>query len=451
MKWRTTLIYFLVLLLVGAVYVVVEKKQKEAARVEKESKRVFAFDLNAVKEIEVRSGDLPAIHLEKGEDWRITQPVASDVDRMMFGHFFSVLRSAERERKIDKPSDNLAAFGLDKPSFVIRLLSGGEWFELQVGAKTPTESSRYARTGNGSDVFMMSGVACDDLNKGLKDLRTKELFGWLPDQVGAVEVKWRSGEGLDLERQAGAEQWKCVTQPEVVIKAKKVQDLLDEVHWLRAVDFIGQDAMPPDAEVEVKVKLKDGRTADLKVAAPDQAKKRALATSSEIGPVLIASHILEAIPKSAASLADRSLISLDAADIVQVTFKAGDEGGNLVRLDSKTWGTKEGEASAKPVEDSLQVRRFLTSLENVEYMEAVEPAPNPPEGAPNSVGLVDAVGKKNSLVWERLPSEAANQVTVWIEKEGAARAVNVKYEDLKRLNESLAQLASGVQGKHYNQ
>jgi hypothetical protein len=84
----------------------------------------------------------------------------------------------------------------------------------------------------------------------------------------------------------------------------------------------------------------------------------------------------------------------------------------------------------------------------MEYIEAVEPASNPPEGAPNSVGLVDAVGKKGSIVWDRLPSEAAKTFVVWVEKDGSTRAVKAKYEDIKRLNESVAQLPAGVQGKH---
>ena len=66
MKWRSTVIYLLVLVLVGAVYLVMDKKQKEAARVEKESKRVFTFDPQALKEIEIRSGDAVAVHIEKG-------------------------------------------------------------------------------------------------------------------------------------------------------------------------------------------------------------------------------------------------------------------------------------------------------------------------------------------------------------------------------------------------
>ena len=318
-----------------------DKKQKEAAREEKESKRVFTFDAQAVKEIEIRSGEAKAIHLEKGEKWRISQPIASDVDRAVFADFFSALQNIEQERKIGKHSDNPAAFGLDKPSLVVRLLAGSDWLELRVGGKNPADTSRYAKAGEGGDVFMISNATYDALNKSLKDLRRKELFAWQPDQVSAVDVKWRNGEGLSLERQGGTKQWKSANQPDIEIKARKVQNLLDELHWLRAVDFAEKDAMPSAAQVEVKLKLKDGQTSELKVADPDQAKKQAVAACSEIeGPVLIASHILEAIPKSAASLADRSLISADAADIRQITWKTENGGGNLVWMDAEQLGDK---------------------------------------------------------------------------------------------------------------
>ena len=447
MKWRSTVIYLLVFVLLGALYLVMDRKQKEAARVEKESKRVFAFDPKALKEIEIRSGDSAVIHVEKGEKWQITRPVAADVDGAVFSSLFSTLRDAERERTIEKPSDKAAAFGLDKPSLVIRLLAGGDWLEMRAGAKNPAGTSRYAGIGEGADVFMISGATYDDLNKSLKELRKKELFGWMPDQVSAVEVKWRNAEGLNIERQGGESRWKSVDRPEVEIKTRKVQNLLDELHWLRAVDFAAQDAMPSSALVDVKLKLKDGRSSELKVAEPDPAKKQVMAASSEVGAVLVASRVLETIPKSISSVADLSLISLDAADIVQITWKAGDGGGNLVRMDNRGWGIKEGEAPAKPIENSPGVKTFLTSLENIEYIEAVEPASKPPEGATNSLDVVDVFGKKCSVIWDRLPSEAVKTLVVWVEKDGAARAVKAKYEDIRRLNESLAQLAAGIQTK----
>ena len=451
MKWRSTVVYFLVLLLVGAVYLVMDRKQEEAERVEKASKLVFAFDAGPVNEIEIRSGEAGTIHLVREKNWRITRPVAADVDTTAFAGFFSALRDIERERKIEKPSDKLAAFGLDKPSLVIRFLSGTQWLELQAGQKNPSETSRYAKTGDNADVFMISSATYDALNVSLKNLRRKELFAWQTDQVRAVDVKWQGGEGLSLERQGGEKQWKYVNQPDIEIKARKIQNLLDELHWLRAVDFLAKDAMPSSAQVEIRLHLKDGQTSELKIADAGQAKKQAIAYSSEIeGPVLVPSHILEAIPHSVVSLADRSLISAEPADIREIAWKTDSGAGNLVWMNENTWGEKEGSAAPRAVEKPWAVRSFLAFIDDVEYIEAVEPGSNPPEGAPNSVRFVDVFGKKSSLTWNALASENADPVTVWMQRDGASLEVKIKHEAAQRLNESLAQMNASAKPSKTN-
>ncbi len=450
MKWRTTSIYFLILLLVGGIYLVMDAKQKEAARKEMESRRVFAFDAQAVKEIEIRSGETKTLCLEKGAKWRISKPIACDVDSMVFADFFSALQNIEQERKIGKPSGNLDAFGLDKPSLVVRVLAGSTWLELRIGGKNPveTQASRYAEAGGGGDVFMVSEATYNALNKSLKDLRRKELFTWQPDQVSAVDVKWRNGDAFSLERHGGTKLWKSANQPDLEIRDRKVQNLLDELHWLRAVDFAGKDAMPSSALVQIRLQLKDGKTSELKVADPDETKKQAVAASSEIdGPVVIASHILGSIPRSVVSLADRSFISADAADIREITWKTENGRGNLAWMGENSWGTKQGTAAPKAVENPWVVRNFLAFMENVEYIEAVEPGSNPPEGAPNSLQFVDVFGKKSSLTWDRLPAKTLGPVTVWMQRDGAARTVRVKYEAVKKLNDSLAQMGASAKGK----
>ncbi len=441
MKWRTTAVYFLVLLLIGGIYLLLDTKKKQAAREENESRRVFAFDAGAVKEIEIKSGETKAIRLEKGEKWRISEPIASDVDSGEFAGFFSALQHIEQERKIGKPSEHPDAFGLDKPSLTVRLLADSDWLELRIGGKNPAETSRYAKAGENGDVFMMSGSTYAALNKGLKDLRRKDLFTWQPDQVKAVDVKWLSGDEFSLDRQGGAKQWKSATRPGLEIKAAKVQNLLDELHWLRAVDFAEKSAMPSSAQVEITLHLKDGQTSELKIADAGQEKKQAIAACSEIeGPVLVPSHILESIPRTLVSLADRSLIPAETADIKEIAWKTGNGAGNLVWMDENTWGDKEGSAAPRAVEKPWAVRGFLACIDNIEYIEAVEPAANPPEEVPNSVRFVDVFGKKSSLTWNALASESTDPVTVWMQRDGAPREVKIKHEDAQRLNESLAQM-----------
>ena len=79
MKWRTTVVYFLVFLLIAGVYLVIDSRKKETALKEKESRRVFVFDPGRVKEIEIKPRETEAIYLEKGDKWRISRPISSDV------------------------------------------------------------------------------------------------------------------------------------------------------------------------------------------------------------------------------------------------------------------------------------------------------------------------------------------------------------------------------------
>ena len=116
-------------------------------------------------------------------------------------------------------------------------------------------------------------------------------------------------------------------------------------------------------------------------------------------------------------------------------------------MDGNSWGTKEGNAGPQAIENHRPVQIFLAEMENAEYAEVVEPVSSPPEGAPNSVKFIDAVGKKSSLTWERLPSGTSDPVTVWMEKDGTACAVKMQYEAAKRLNQSLAQMSVIAKGK----
>ena len=445
MKWRTTAIYFLVLLLIAGVYLVIDSKKKETALKEKESRRVFVFDPAKVKEIEIKPRETEAIYLEKGDKWKISRPVSSDVDWTLFSDFFSALQNLEQERKIGKSSDNLNAFGLDNPSLIVRLLTGSDWLELRIGGKNPAETGRYAMTGKDGDVYMVSSATFTALNKSLRDLRRKDIFSWQSDQVSAVDVKWQGGEEFSLERQGSEKLWKCANQPDFEIKARKVENLLDELHWLRAVDFVEKDAVTSPAQVTILIKLKDGKSSELDIAGPDSAKKQAVAHCSEIqGPVLVNSSIIGSVPRSLISLADRSFISGDVADIRKITWKTGNGGGNLVWFEGNRWGTKKGEASPTAVENPGPIRGFLAFIEDAEYIETVRPGSNPPEGAPDTVQFEDVFGKKSSLTWNGLPSETTAPVTVWIEKDGSTREVRVKYEAVKKLDESLAKMGEGI-------
>ncbi len=162
---------------------------------------------------------------------------------------------------------------------------------------------------------------------------------------------------------------------------------------------------------------------------------------------MFASQILDSIPQSVDSLADRSLISAEAADIREITWKTENGGGNLVWMNENTWGTKEGAAAPKALENP---GRSGTSWPSWKMSNTSRPwnlAPIRRKGRPIRFGSWMSLGKESSLTWDGLASETADPVTVWMEKDGAVREVKIKHEDAQRLNELLAQMGSGAKGK----
>ena len=104
-----------------------------------------------------------------------------------------------------------------------------------------------------------------------------------------------------------------------------------------------------------------------------------------------------------------------------------------------------GVAAPTAVEKPSTVRSFLAYMENVEYIETVEPGSNPPEGAPIRFNSWMPLGKRVSLR-VHLPRKC-RPCNCMDAKEAAAREVKIKHEDVKRLNELLAQMSASAKGK----
>ncbi len=442
MKFRSTAVYLLILLVIGAVYAGMRVEKQKAARKKEQASRVFTFAPKSVKQIEIESAQNKAICLKKTSKWAISSPIVSQVDNMQLTGLLSSLHHVRMERKIGKESGNLKAFGLDKPSLVVRFLTGDKWHELETGAKNPVATDRYAMADKNGEVFLISSQAYDDLNKNLTDLRRKELFSWKPGQVKAFEISWRNGDEVDIVRQGDTGLWKSKSQPKLELSIDKVANLLEGLHWLRASDFLAKGAMPATPDVDVKVQLKDGKTAELKVALPAPGQKQAIATSSELqSPVLLSTYFLSSIPHSADALVDRALVSSVPSEINKITWKTPNGSGDLVRKGTDNWGSVEGKAAPKTLKNSWQVETFLAFMHNTQYIGTAGSAGTPPQGAPNSLQFVNAFGKKTSLTWNAPDPKTTGPVDAWLEKNGLVMQVQVKRQDIQRIGESLARMS----------
>ncbi len=457
MKLRHSLIYLSVLALIAGYYYyfeVVKKAEKEAA--EREARQVFALQADQISSMEVMARDKESLQLKKNGDWKITNPIETDVEKASVESLVSAVASLSWEVEVSKESQDLQPFGLHEPvPLKIRFQAGDESHELLVGDRNPVGRGYYARRADNARVFLLEASSWSLLNKGLDDLRRRSLFTFQPDDVLELSVEWKEGSVIQVKREEGAEVWQAPEQPELKLKAGKARNVIEQVQWLRAQGFVenkphnleSHGLKPPHARVSLK--LKGDRAAELIVAAKENEEaKQILAVSSELPAVVqVDAGILEDLPKNLAALEDRSLIGFKSKDVTEVRWGVGEIQGHVVQIEPNKWGLKKEGGSPEPLQEPWHVNSLLWDLQQVEVERKVAPGPAAPDKPHGRLELLNAGKTLATLSWEESPAAEATAVRVWVEEGGQMKVFEVSAETLRKAGENLGRILGPEKAK----
>lgn len=445
MKWRHAVLYLLVFCVVGGYFFyfeIVKKEQKMAA--EKEAKRLFRVAADSVEAIELHAKDKKPILLRKEGEWKLVEPVQAQADRTVVEDLVRTLANLEFERQVVSAAEDPAPYGLSEPSLKVRFRSGDTWMELLVGDKNPVGDGYFAKKADSPELFLIAVDEGRVLNRGVNDLRRKQLFVFEPENVVGMKLVWQDGKSLEVKRNEQGTGWEIAGEPQVVVKDSKVRNAVEQVQWLRAKDFPEENfgdlkfyGLDPPA-VRVDLDLGAGRTAFLLVGQRGKEEKRVPVYSSELACVAwVDSNFLADLPKSARDLEDRSLVGVKPDEVQKADLRLGELRGQAVRMENG-WGLA-GEEGKEPrnLKEPWQVRSLLWDLNQLEYVEKVEPAPPIPSEPHGRIRLWSADRLLATMSWNEGGEKGEKPLLVWVEKDGNLWAMRVKAEELEKVEKSL--------------
>lgn len=450
MKWRQSLIYFLLFLLIGGYFYyfeVLKKSEKEAA--EKDSKKIFSLQSDQIVALEVAARDKTPIQLKRDDEWKITDPIQADVEKTSLESFVNVLAGLSWELEVAQEARDLKPYGLEQPvPLRIRFQVADQWLELLIGDKNPVGHGYYAKRGDQNRVFLLETGNWSLLNKGLDELRRRSLFTFQPEDVLGVTIAWKDGPAVQVSRREGTEGWQAPDMAHFKVKESKVRNVVEQVQWLRAQNFVENEVKnleshglkPPLASI--RFRLAGDRTAELMLGARDKEDaKQIKAVSSELPAVVqIDAGILNDIPKDLASLEDRSLLGFKGKDATEAQWIVGEERGHVVQMESNKWGLKKEGGTPSPLKEPWKISSLLWDLEKVEYERKVEPVPAIPEKPFGRLVLLNAGKTLAVLLWEKPNTNEPKPANVWLEKDGKVEAFEISTEPLVKAEEDLRQV-----------
>jgi hypothetical protein len=162
-SWKAGLVLLAVLVALGA-YLVATRPQPAPAA-------TSLVPCDVVKAVYFRvQAPNRTVELERDTPtsvWRMTQPVASEVDHNAVTTLVNALDVLKVENTITRP-EAAATYGLDPPREVVTCrVKDGSSYNLSVGSQSFDGSGYYARKGGDNRVYVISSAAVQQFDQAL--------------------------------------------------------------------------------------------------------------------------------------------------------------------------------------------------------------------------------------------------------------------------------------------
>src|SRR5919109_1430650 len=215
MRWQTSAILALLVVLVGGFYYVYEiRMAPEREKAETRKGRVFTAEAADVTALELKRPDDTVTIKREADGWRVSTPVAARGNKGTVDETLTTILTAKMDREIEAKPASLADFGLEKPAAQVSLtLKDGKQVGLDLGAKSPTGVWVYAREQGKPAVFVLPDSVLREATRPVVDFRDRTILAFERRDVTGVDVV-AEGDTIAIEPAGDkpGEKWK-ITRP----------------------------------------------------------------------------------------------------------------------------------------------------------------------------------------------------------------------------------------------
>ena len=237
MKFRTTLILALVLILgiLGVVYLDKQDKSKEES--DKQSEKILAYSGDDIRAIGIWPAGLMAVR--DSAHWQLTQPIQTVGDDNNWNAIASMFEWAKMERIVSTEPAEYNSFGLLPPRAVLVLEGTRASDTLYVGDASPIGSLVYARKAGSPQVFLTTSSLWANVNKSLFELRDKSVLHFDQSKVTSLEIDNNKG-NFYLSKEGG--EWQLLRPQSYRADSPKIAELLNSLQYQKTTQFVAEQA-----------------------------------------------------------------------------------------------------------------------------------------------------------------------------------------------------------------
>ncbi len=347
--------------LAGVLYWSDHHKPAAEANTSAASPAILKLDQGSITRVELKKPDTPAIVLDKNGSgsWQITDPKPLPADQDTVSGVVRSLSSLDSQRVVEDKASDLKRYGLDPAAFQANVTEkGNKSQQVLFGDTTPTGNSVYAQLAGDPRVFTVATYVKGEIDKGVDDLRDKQLVTISPDKVSQIELTGKNG---TIEFGRSKDEWQILKPKPMRADSTEVGELARQLTEAR-MNLTGPDASEKAADsgfahgtplVTAKITADSG-TQELQI---HKDKDNYYAKSSVVpGAYQINSDLPKALDKKVDDFRNKKVFDFGYNQPNKIELHDGSKAYYLVRSGDDWWqnGKKMDPASTDQLLGSLR-------------------------------------------------------------------------------------------------
>ena len=394
MKWKTTLVLFVIAAGVFAYLFFVERNRPGTEEATRQAQNVVNFSRDQVNGVVIQNGD-DTIDIRRRDDkWRLEIPIKDQADGSVVNNLLLDLENWQKDaaisaKEMEADKNKLADYGLANPKLRLKLIGPDTPPEIFFGKDAALEGKMYVRFGNSKETFLASQSVKKAIDKKPEDFRDRKLTDLIMAQVVRVVLKTSAGE---MELQKKGDHWDILKPLHTRADDQKVSDLIAQVTTARIQQFVADDRgdLHPYGLAEPHGSLtlfaqndkSAGRTDSsrgeqgqtLQIGGPatagEKEKDQVYVRFSPRGFVYTLPKKIEEILNSKPNdLRDRHLVRIDTKILDRLTIDAPGKGKTVFARKDENWTIASRNNTPA---NSDEVRRIIDRLQNEQVTKFVE-------------------------------------------------------------------------------
>lgn len=368
MSFKKTLIFAIILAgIIGFYYYFEVIRAPKIEKEEEEAKKVFHFETEDVNKLTVSSNEESVVCQLKDKNWRIIEPIRTEVDKTTVEGLIQSLHNVDFSRVVEENAKDLQKYGLAIPLVTISVSAKGKNYTFIVGDENPTGSGAYAKVAGETRILLIDSYMRNSLNKKLFDLRGKSVITFELEEVKQFSLL-KDDLNVEALRQ-GDKDWVLKTPINSKGDKDKIEEVLNKFRNARAKEFVDEkpESLKPYGldNPQAKLTVWLGNEKALKallIGKKDEEKKGYYAKLKEAeGMFLVEETLLADIPSDIFDWRDKSLLSFERDDVHRILIRFAGEATEIKRKKKDAW------RMIKPLKVDADRWEISSLLSDIEY------------------------------------------------------------------------------------